>query len=216
LAITETERVPGFVHNGPELYLAADQVDAFRTATEYLNQTESFRSAQFMRFYRLTDRETGQEVRIASGEFRLQERSDYELQLLQMQPRDVVSRTQFRVGSAEELVEVIGGNDFDIASRYDLIRIPLHVPQLAAGDRQTILVVEPKVSEVRGPKIRLRVRIARQPNTTTAAGAAVLLMLAGLPGALPSLLKAAIVLFGALSAFVLFYYGWVRIPSPRA
>ena len=215
LSISEVDTTPVYTTGGALLFQAKDQVDAFKTSVEYLSRTSSFRSSNFITFYQLTDRKSREQVKVVDGAFRLEERSDFELELLQMQPRQVTSRTQFSLGSADELVQIIGARDFDIASRYDLIRIPLHVPPLAGENRETILAIGPKLSDTSGPRIRLRLVLTRRPNTASAAGAASLLLLAGLPGSFPSVPKIAIVLVGASIAFAFFYYGWLRVASPR-
>ncbi len=213
--IQRVDTIPVFDPSGPILVESNDQVGAFSRATDYLSRTTSFRSAQFLCFHRLTDRRSGASVMATDGVFPLVDRSDYELELLQMQPREVLTRVRFRVGSAEEVIKVIGVPEFDIASRYDLVKLPLHVPPLLPELRETILTVAPKLADTTGPRLHLRLRITRQPSTLSAFGAAFLLLLAGLPGAFGDIPKMAVVSLGALIAFVFFYYGWVRISSPR-
>jgi uncharacterized membrane protein len=111
---------------------------------------------------------------------------------------------------------VIGVPEFDIASRYDLVKVPLHVPPLAEELRETVLTVAPKSPDIKGSHLNLRLQIRRHPSPVTAAGAAGLLLLAGLPGAFGDVPKMAVVALGAVIAFALFYYGWVRVTSPRA
>jgi len=132
-----------------------------------------------------------------------------------MQPREVASRTTFAIGSAEEVLKVIGLPEFDIASRYDLVRVPLHAPPLSEEARETVLTIAPKIARTQGPHLNLRLRIKRHPSPVTAAGAAGLLLLAGLPGAFGDLARMAVVGLGAVIAFTFFYYGWVRVTAPR-
>jgi len=214
--IVNLSEIPPYKSGGPLLIESADQVAAFKSATDYLSHTASFSTTQFLRFYNLADRRTGNPVQMVDGVFRLSDNSDYELELLQMQPREVGSRVTFAIGSAEEVLKVIGVPEFDIASRYDLVKVPLHVPPLAEELRETVLTVAPKSPDIKGSHLNLRLQIRRHPSPVTAAGAAGLLLLAGLPGAFGDVPKMAVVALGAVIAFALFYYGWVRVTSPRA
>jgi uncharacterized membrane protein len=213
--ITALAEIPQFAAGEPVLVGPKDQVQAFRVVADYLSHTASFRSAQFLCFYQFNERKSGRQLSIVDGIFRLSDNADYELVILQMQPREVAGRTTFTIGSAEEVLKVIGVPEFDIASRYDLISVPLHAVPLNEEVRETVLTVAPKFAKTQGPRLRLRLRIARHPSPITAAGAAGLLLLAGLPGAFGDVPKMAIVMLGAVIAFALFYFGWVRVTGPR-
>ena len=155
----------------------------FTLTAKFLQGTDSFGAARFLRFLRL--QEPGKaEIEPIDGVFTLTGGRTYELVLLHSQPSEVVGRHGFRVSVDQEIIRLIGAGRFDIASRYDVITIPIHANRTDTVEpRETLLVIEPD-ADVKGPTIRLRFRVTT-PGGRVAGAIAVTsvgLVLVGLPG----------------------------------
>jgi hypothetical protein len=157
---------------GPDIVHASDSpVDVKSDATvlfertgRYLSRTDSFREARFVRFLRLVPEGARDEKALAIEPgldvFNLAAGATYRLQILQAQPVDVAAREPFLVRSDGEIIKVIGREGFDIASRYDVIEVPIHARYHGSIEiRETVLVIEPG-KDMEGPSIRLPLRVS--------------------------------------------------------
>lgn len=139
---------------------AADQVTLFDRLTRYLQPTDSFREARFVRFLGLAAR--GKDAPVtpdADGVFHLVGGTTYNLELFHHQPVEVTREDRFRISVDDAIIRVIGRPEFEIGSRYDRISIPLHAVQSDKYEaRETVLVIDP-AETVRGPQLRLRLRV---------------------------------------------------------
>lgn len=197
---------------------AADAAAAFRSTAELLQRTESFKNARFLRFLSL--REDGADVGLKDRSFHLRAGLTSELSLSHYQPADVSAREPFAVDADEAIIRVVGRRGFDIASRYDVVRLTLHA--MSSGARQekhqTILTVRPEEG-VHGSTLRLPLTVASSwKRTLPLVGLSTgVLILFGLPAVFttwnPSI-KAVLVLGGALGVSLLQNLGWsVVVPS---
>lgn len=145
--------------DGP-LDFEADQITIFDRLTRYLQPTDSFRDARFLRFLRLAARGENDSVNPDhDGVFHLVAGTTYTLELFHHQPVEVTREDSFLVSVDNAIIRVIGRAGFEIGSRYDRIAIPLHAVQSDRYEaRETVLVIEPGHG-VRGPQLRLRLRV---------------------------------------------------------
>jgi hypothetical protein len=167
----------------------SDPVSLFERTAVYLEPTESFRSARFLRFLRLVPREQdlGSDLEVDFDRklqaFKLEAGKTYDLQLLHSQPGDVTTRESYSVDSDGSIVQVVGRRGFDIASRYDRITITIYATIPPAYEaRDTLLVVEPAAG-VHGPRLRLPVRVESSKTRAAAiAGGTIAALIAlGMP-----------------------------------
>lgn len=136
----------------------------FERTGRYLSRTDSFRKARFVRFLRLVPEGARDEkaLTIDTGlnVFNLIAGMTYRLQVMQTQPIDVTERESFLVKSDGEIIKVIGREAFDIASRYDVMDVPIHARYHGSIEiRETILAIEPD-KDIQGPSIRLPLRVS--------------------------------------------------------
>src|SRR5207253_1940696 len=115
-----------------------------------------------------------------------------------------IGRHSFRISVDKESIRVIGSDRFEVASRYDVIAIPIHAIRPSTAEaRETILLIEPDAG-VKGPVIRLRLRVALPPGRIAATiGATTMgLLLVGLPGLLEvaTPVKVALLAVGGITA----------------
>jgi len=72
----------------------------------------------------------------------------------------VTTEEPFTISVDDAIIRVIGRAGFDIGSRYDRISIPFHAVQSDRYEaRETVLVIDPTES-VKGPQLRLHLRVA--------------------------------------------------------
>lgn len=207
------------------LDLTTDQVTLFERLTRYLQPTDSFRQARFLRFLRLAAR--GDDTDLApdrDGVFHLKGGTTYTLELFHHQPIDVTAGEPFTISVDDAIIRVIGRSGFDIGSRYDRIAIPMHAVQSERYEaRETVLVIDP-TDPVKGPQLRLQLRVdppskkllAGSLASTAALGAigfAALLPIGTLWQAL--IIVAAVITIAVLSFFGLYVtaLAGVKIPS---
>ncbi|HEX5763810.1 MAG TPA: hypothetical protein VFY04_11915 [Solirubrobacterales bacterium] len=151
----------------------------FENNVAWLAKTETFRAARFFRFYRLVEHGGREEIAPdEEGSFCLRAGRTYELELFLFQPERVERETRFEIFSDEVSVSVIGRRSFDVASRYDLVRVPLAVslPTDVSG-LKTFLTVAPEVG-AQGPKLELplEVRASKSDRAVTVGGSALTLL----------------------------------------
>lgn len=175
---------------------ASDQMQLFERVTEFLSQTESFRRARYYRVISL--RESGRsatymsdpsDVLPSEGKFRLDGGVTYELTLAHTQPAEIQEREEFTVSADDGILRVIGRKNFEISSRYDLIRIFLHAVHPPTSEpRETVLAIDPAVG-VQGPRLRMRTEIRANPARTAVgvAGSVAGAVLLGIPSLQPTL-----------------------------
>jgi hypothetical protein len=154
-------------------------IELFRRNAVYLQRTESFQHARFLRFLRLTargdstltqDRLTGD-----TPHLNLLRGRTYDIELFSYQPRGVTSPEAFEVSTDDSFVQVIGQGRFEVASRYDRISVALRaqIPR-NASPVQTLVLIEPGPL-VHGPTIELPIEIRERTGARMAStGAAVL------------------------------------------
>lgn len=156
---------PDIINGGDSgLDVKADATVLFERTSRYLAWTDSFREARFVRFLRLVPEGApdDQALRIdqTGNVFNLTAGVTYRLQVLQAQPVDVRDREVFLVESDGELIKVIGREGFEIASRYDVVDVPIHARYHGSVEiRETVLVVAPNEG-MQGPSIRLPLRVS--------------------------------------------------------
>jgi hypothetical protein len=147
----------------------SEQTVLFDRNAGFLFRTDSFRKARFVRFLRITPQGAAKaeplSVDAEANTFDLTAGVTYVVSLLQAQPTDVTEPEPFSVSADGELIRVIGREGFDIASRYDIVDIPVHVRHYGTHEvRQTVLVIQPGTG-VQGPRIRVPLRV-RPPRET--------------------------------------------------
>lgn len=198
----------------------ADENSAFRATARTLQRTEWFRDARFMRVLSIKadgDRELA--IDRARNAYVLQAGNTYDVELTHYQPAGFTGRAEFTISADGEIVHVIGRAGFDISSRYDIVRIPVHAGLPPRDEaRETVLAIEP-APNVQGPTIRLLVQVVPPTGRAWALTglSAIVLTLFGLPAvvtSMPQWLKFILVLIGALAAgFVQNFGGSVSVPS---
>ena len=191
---------------------SSDQIILFERLTRYLQPTDSFRQARFFRFLRLAMR--GQAEALApdeDGALHLEGGNTYTLELFHHQPVDVTTEEAFSVSVDDAIIRVIGRPGFEIGSRYDRVALALHAVQSEKYEaRETVLVIEP-TEGVRGPQLRLQLRVG-PPSTKLLAGSVgstLALMTLGLASLLPiaAIWRGFIVAGAALIIAVLSFFG---------
>lgn len=162
-----------------------NDVRTFARTARFLQGTDSFASARFLRFLSLRE-PRGEDVEPEDGVFALRGGHTYELRVFHSQPADVVRRESFRISADEEIVRIVGDDRFEIASRYDVVSVAVHAIRPSTAEAvETVLVVRPDEG-VQGPALRLRIRVTLPAGRTAGAIAATSLglVLVGLPGLL--------------------------------
>jgi hypothetical protein len=131
----------------------------------------------------------------------------YELALIHQQPADVARPEKFSVSVDGSIIRIIGAQEFEIASRYDIVTIPFYAVESPTYEtRDTVLVVEPEATQ--GARLRLPVRV-RSPRKQAAGalfGSVLGLVLLGLPALFPDLngvAKVVLIAIGGLTT------GWL-------
>lgn len=139
---------------------SVDQITVFDRLTRYLQPTDSFRDARFYRFLRLAPRgKRDSIIPDTDGVFHLVGGTTYSLELFHHQPIDVTREDAFVISVDDAIIRVIGRPGFEIGSRYDRIAIPFHAVQSDRYEaRETVLVIDP-AENVRGPQLRLQLRV---------------------------------------------------------
>jgi hypothetical protein len=195
----------------------ADANAAFRSTAELLQPTEWFRSARFVRVVSLHERDKA--VALSGGSFHLGAGRTQELTLSHYEPGDVNTREGFVIDTDPDVIRVIGRPGFDVASRYDVVRVVLQtVAAQRHESRDTVVTVRPQEG-VQGPTIRLPITVESNWRRTLTLGglSTIALVLFGLPAVwtgLNSGVKAGLVIVGALFVSALQNVGWsVAIPS---
>lgn len=196
---------------------AAETANIFEQATALLAGTDSFRATRFARFDSiLQDGKTIWSEFDGKDGIELTAGQTYQLRLVHYQPGSVADRQVFTINVDDDVVEVIGEPKFEVASRYDEIRIVLHTQSLSgATGRNTFLVIEPGAG-VDGPRIELPLQIVPPIARTVLSVLAPVGVLAavGLPSALNAntTLKVATVILGVLAAGLLQLFG-IGLPT---
>ncbi|MFL5958650.1 MAG: hypothetical protein ACJ75G_00080 [Gaiellaceae bacterium] len=190
----------------------SEQVILFERLTRYLQPTDSFRQARFFRFLRLGARGDNSALTPdADGVFHLEGGKTYTLELFHHQPVDVTTEEPFGVSVDDAIIRVIGRSGFDIGSRYDRIAVALHAVQSEKYEaRETVLVIEP-AEGVRGPQLRLQLRVEPPSKKLLAGSVGSTLALAtlGFATLLPvaTVWRALIVAGAAITIAVLSFFG---------
>jgi hypothetical protein len=133
-----------------------DEMRLFSRTCRILQRTQSFRTARFYRFLRLTEKKGNGTDKVVdeSGVFILDGGRTYELALAHQQPADVPQPERFSVSVDGSIVRLIGRQEFEIASMYDIITIPFYAVESPTYDaRDTVLVIEPETTQ--GARLRL-------------------------------------------------------------
>lgn len=213
---------------GPDLFsdsvspleLSPGDAEAFRSTARTLQRTEWFRRARFVRVLRVQKGASGAKaVPLIAGFYQFEAGATYQLELTHFQPGDVTGHETFKISAGAELLQVIGRQSFEISSRYDLVRIPVHATLPARDEaRETILAIAPSEG-VQGPTIQLPIRVQPPKGRAAAltAASAVVLVLFGLPAVfttIPQGFKFLLVFVGALGASWIQGFGWtVSVPA---
>jgi hypothetical protein len=198
----------------------SDEANAFASTAKLLQRTEWFRGARFVRVTALREGPTnGPEVASSDGTYVLTAGSTYAIELTHYEPGEVTDRQTFTISADDDVVQVIGKPGFDIASKYDYIRVFLHASLPARDEpRETVVTIEPSPG-VQGPTVRLPVRVIAPRGRTAAlaAASAIILLLFGLPAVFttwPQGWKFALVFIGAIALSLVQSYGVpLSIPS---
>jgi len=170
-----------------------DEQVLFDQTAWYLSRTESFRGARFLRvrrIYRLgSEHSIGEAIEAVDGTFTLEAGATYGIEVIHSQPSDVHSREVFDVSADNALLRVVGKPTLEIASRYDVLTLPVHAVDLPTNERrETVLTIQPSIG-IKGPRVELRLRVVRPAYRTATAvgGSAATALLLGLPTLLPGL-----------------------------
>lgn len=179
--------------------------------------TDWFRNARFVRFLSL--RHGTDDVALKGDSFRLLAGQTHELALSHYQAAEVTARDPFAVGADADTIRIIGRAGFDIASRYDVVRIVLHTVGLQRhSKRQTVVTIRPEEG-VQGPTIGIPITVySSWARTLALVGATMgVLVVFGLPAVFSTWstsVKFALILVGAFGASALQYLGLsITIPS---
>ena len=194
-----------------------DEAQLFDRTVKYLHHTSSFRRTRFLRFLYLravgppvpTNKPT-KSFSAKDGIFTLEGGKTYELGLAHSQPADVTTREHFTISADKGILDVVGRTILEIASRYDLVTVPLHAVHPPTNQaRTTVLLIEPEQT-LSGPRLRLDIKVS--PSTkrvaVVSAGQALAAVLIGLPAILKGQLllqfvslSAGTIIFALLSIF---------------
>lgn len=141
----------------------SNDMSPWEISVDYLSRTLSFADCVFIRYSSL--REIGDQAEDvlpgSDGVVQLEAGRTYELRVTHMRPLHSGSTPKYEVVSDEDIVSVVDGAEFTIASRYDTVPIVIHA--LARTDtRETMLAVRPAEGG-RGAALRLRLRVS--PST---------------------------------------------------
>jgi hypothetical protein len=153
---------------------AADSVRFARTA-KYLSQTAAFASARFVRVLGIKPSSGSEGDRlkttITRPSYELEAGRTYDLEIFHTQPVAPPSPEPFVLDVDGTVLRVVGRAGFDVASRYDLVTLPLAATE-AGGleDRATVATLRPGPG-VQGAEIVLRIVIrARRERAVGIAG----------------------------------------------
>jgi hypothetical protein len=180
------------------LDVVSEQHELFDRTAQYLRHTPSFNDAVFIRFGQITSPHAKVVAPSKEG-FVLNGGTRYDIEIFHRQPYDVVSAQRYEVATDGDLLRVIGDPGFEIASRYDFIRIPLYAIRPTRWEtRETLATVQPAAG-VHGPSLRLpfRIRPPRARALTLTAATFVGLSAVGLASIVPGYWKIAPALIGA-------------------
>lgn len=212
---------PSLAEMGPLLCQPTTDSDehiVFEDVTRFLNLTESFSSARFLRLVNL--REAGDEdsldleegIELRAGKYHLQGGKGYEINFYHHQPKSTPGMAgEFRLEADDDIVKIMGSPSIQITSRYDLVRVHLHAVRQVTNQRQeTELALDP-VGTTKGPSLRLGFVVSPPIGRSVAAvtGSSAAAILLGIPGLNPGIdfgwkvasIVAASLLFGVLAAF---------------
>jgi hypothetical protein len=173
---------------------SSDTAHLFESLVQFLQGTQSFQEARFYRIRGISKLSRhGQEKDPISiddhGVFELAGGETYSVDLHHFQGSETVGRSGFSVEADGTNVRVIGKPGFEIASRYDVFGLEVHAVEPPTNEsRETVISIDP-AEGVKGPSVRLRVRVTKPLVKTAAAiiGATIVAFLLGLPTLLPSL-----------------------------
>jgi hypothetical protein len=168
----------------PALHLSKGSgIGPFGDAATYLAQTQSFRNARFVTCQGVS-RPSDTPMVPGGGIYEVDAGASYELVIMHSQPSSIEDVSPFVVSTDGDLVRVIGRAGFDVASTYDIVRVPIHVGD-ATELRETVVAVQP-ASNVQGPSISLRLRIKPRSRMGAAAVTASFIGLTGAAGLIPA------------------------------
>jgi hypothetical protein len=156
----------------------SETVVLFERTAKYLQKTDSFRDARFLRFVQLRPEGSGGAGAVApseDGTFDLRSGTSYELELFQSQPGGIDAIESFDISVDPSVIQLVGRESVEIASDYDSIAVPFHTVEMSSlGRRETVLTIEPQ-SGVQGPRLQLSLRI-HPPTGRLFAGAGATLL----------------------------------------
>ncbi|HVL68771.1 MAG TPA: hypothetical protein VM364_16025 [Vicinamibacterales bacterium] len=180
------------VSNEEGVFEQAEDGLLFRYCSQYLRATRSFTSARFYRIKTVrtfvgSSEESRELEADDDGIFGVTGGRTLIVELAHFQPVLPQSPERVRVATDGRNVLLIGKPEFEIASRYDVVSIELHVVEPSTTQAQeTAVLIEPDGSMF-GARIRLRLRVLRSAmrTATGVTGAALAAVLLGLPTVLP-------------------------------
>jgi hypothetical protein len=151
-------------------------VELFRRNASYLQRTQTFEHARFLRFLRLSargkDQQTQHSLNGDPPQLELLRSHTYDIELFSYQPRAVEVPQRFVVSADDVSVQVIGQGRFDVGSRYDRISIAVRAQLPPNADAvQTLVLIEPAPG-VDGPTIELPIQIQEPKGVRWASVAA--------------------------------------------
>jgi hypothetical protein len=165
----------------------------FERNTRYLSGVASLSAARFFRVLGLYDRRkwvNGDRQPVVldeeTGAFPLQSGRAYLLSIIHSQPTEVTATERFVITTDDDVVRLIGNSSFEVASRYDLVSVPIHAIQLDADvARDGVIRIAPEAPS-RGPDVIIPVRNEQGGARTAAILATSIagLVLLGLPAIL--------------------------------
>jgi len=168
-----------------ERFAKGPDVVAFGSVARYLAQTQSFKRARFFACQRLMSAgHDASHVTATEGVFELGAGSSYEVVIMHSQPGSVEDVSPFLVSADDDLVRVIGRPGFDIASNYDIVRIPIHIADPGQVE-ESVLAIRPDAL-VQGPSMSLRLRIIPKNRLGAALATATFILLTAIVGFIPT------------------------------
>jgi hypothetical protein len=182
----------------------------FQRTGQYLSGVVSLRDVAFYRVVGVFDRHDwakGSRIPIApdpsTGAISLKPSTAYVLAIFLEQPDGSALSGSFEVKADHDIIRFAGRSSFDVASRYDLVTLDLHTPQLGEESERTGSLSITPVATTHGPEVQIPIRLAVTPGKTVATlGLSVVgLALVGLPALWTDLadgLKAIVLVGGAV------------------
>ena len=189
--------------------------EVFRTITEYLVRTDTFKSARFVYVSRLFEKGSDKEIPLdnVTGGYKLTAGREYGLEIVQAQPALVTNTSTVSMIVDGKVLQAIGPSDLQIGSPYDIETLRIAALSVS-GAQFTTIGIKPG-SGVQAASLDIPVKVVPDSvrEVGTAAGTTAGLMLLGLTSIFTSWAgwtKFGVVAGGAIVAALLNTFGWSK------